>query len=168
MSINFTSSDEPEVILITENTSKYREPLSTKPLIFTCRRKQTVGILNVMNSEKTLTNYYDTLMGHEHTDDDEGGTKTLTRPKTQFKKPPMYKVLLLNDDYTPMDFVTHVLVKFFKKNNSEANSIMLSVHQTGAGLCGVFSFEIAETKVFQVNSFAKESKYPLKCTLEEE
>ena len=89
-----------------------------------------------------------------------------TRPKT--KKPSMYKVLLLNDDYTPMEFVVHVLEKFFNKNRQEATDIMLHVHRRGVGLCGVFTFEIAETKVAQVMDFARANEQPLQCTMEKE
>ena len=97
-----------------------------------------------------------------------GGTKKLTRPKTEIKKPSMYKVLLLNDDFTPMDFVVHVIMKFFKKSAPEAHEIMLNVHNKGAGLCGVFPFEIAETKVHKINSYAQKNQHPLKATYEQE
>ncbi len=89
-----------------------------------------------------------------------------TRPKT--KKPAMYKVLILNDDYTPMEFVVHVLEKFFGKNRAEATDIMLHVHRRGVGICGVFTFEIAETKVAQVMDFARANEQPLQCTIEKE
>lgn len=99
-------------------------------------------------------------------------TDTLTKPATKTKsktaKPPMYRVLLLNDDYTPMDFVVLVLVRFFKKTASEATQIMLSVHEQGVGLCGVYPFELAETKVAQVTRTARQSGHPLRCTLEPE
>lgn len=94
------------------------------------------------------------------------GTKTLTRPKV--KKPSMYKVILLNDDFTPMDFVIYVLMHFFKKSETDATQIMLDVHKKGAGLAGVYPFEIAETKVHQVHSLAQAQKYPLKCQIESE
>ena len=100
--------------------------------------------------------------------DDKGQVQTLTRPKVQTKRPPMYKVILLNDDYTPMDFVILILKKYFRKNEQEATEIMLQVHNEGAGLAGVFSFEIAETKVFQVNSHARKNQHPLRCIMEEE
>lgn len=96
----------------------------------------------------------------------EGSVITKVKPKT--KKPSMYKVLMLNDDYTPMDFVVHVLQKFFKKPESEALRIMLQVHQQGVGVCGVFSFEIAESKVHQVVDYARKHEHPLQCTLEKE
>jgi len=94
------------------------------------------------------------------------GVVVRTRPKT--KKPSMYKVLMLNDDYTPMEFVVSVLERFFNKNHEEANQIMLHVHQRGVGVCGVFTYEIAETKVNQVMEFARRNQHPLQCTLEKE
>jgi ATP-dependent Clp protease adaptor protein ClpS len=100
---------------------------------------------------------------------DEGtntGVVVRARPKT--KKPSMYKVLMLNDDYTPMEFVVHVLERFFGKNREEATRIMLHVHQRGVGVCGVYTYEIAETKVNQVMDFARRHQHPLQCTLEKE
>lgn len=94
------------------------------------------------------------------------GTVTLTKPKT--KKPSMYKVLMLNDDYTPMEFVVHVLERFFSKSREEATRIMLHVHQKGVGICGVFTYEVAETKVTQVMDLARKHQHPLQCTLEKE
>jgi ATP-dependent Clp protease adaptor protein ClpS len=100
--------------------------------------------------------------------DDEGrtGLVTKTRPKT--KKPSLYKVLLLNDDYTPMEFVIHVLEKYFSKGREEATRIMLHVHQKGVGVCGVFTYEVAETKVTQVMDVARQNGHPLQCTMEKE
>jgi len=80
----------------------------------------------------------------------------------------MYKVLLLNDDYTPMDFVVTILEKFFGKNENEAVEIMMTVHRKGVGLCGVYTYEVAETKVGQVMSFAKKNEHPLQCTMEKD
>lgn len=94
------------------------------------------------------------------------GVMVQTRPETQ--KPAMYKVLLLNDDYTPMEFVVHVLERFFSKNRQEATEIMLHVHRRGVGICGVFTFEIAETKVAQVMQFASANEQPLQCVMEKE
>ena len=99
-------------------------------------------------------------------DDDSTGLVTKTRPKT--KKPSLYKVLLLNDDYTPMEFVVHVLQKYFGKPREEAERIMLHVHQKGVGICGVYTFEIAETKVTQVMDFSRANHHPLQCTMEKE
>ena len=103
-------------------------------------------------------------MSGEFDQDNEQGLALETRTKT--KRPPLYKVLLLNDDYTPMEFVVHVLERFFSKTRDEATNIMLHVHQKGAGVCGVFSFEIAETKVVQVMDCARENQHPLQCTIE--
>ena len=99
-------------------------------------------------------------------DDNETGVATKSRPKT--KKPAMYKVLMLNDDYTPMEFVVHVLERFFNKTHEEAMQIMLHVHQQGVGICGVFTYEVAETKVTQVMDLAKEHQHPLQCTIEKD
>ena len=101
-------------------------------------------------------------------EDDEGktGLVTKTRPKT--KKPSLYKVLLLNDDYTPMEFVVHVLERFFHKNRDEATRIMWHVHQKGVGVCGVFTYEVAETKVAQVMDLARQNQHPLQCRMEKE
>jgi ATP-dependent Clp protease adaptor protein ClpS len=89
-----------------------------------------------------------------------------TRP--QLKKPQLYKVILLNDDFTPMEFVVRVLERFFHKNREEATHIMLHVHQKGLGICGVFTREVAETKVRQVMLYAAENQHPLQCTMEPE
>ena len=94
------------------------------------------------------------------------GTQTLTRPQTRSKEPAMYKVVLLNDDFTPMDFVIHILEKFFRKTPPEATEIMLAVHNKGAGIAGVFSYELAETKVYQVNDYSRRNQHPLKCIME--
>jgi len=92
------------------------------------------------------------------------GTKTLTRTK----KPSLYRVLLLNDDYTPMEFVVYVLERFFSKSREDAMEIMLHVHHKGVGVCGVFTYEVAETKVAQVLDLARRNEHPLQCTMEKE
>ena len=101
---------------------------------------------------------------------DDGGSQTgvvtKTAPKT--KKPPLYKVLLLNDDFTPMEFVVYVLERFFHKNRQEATTIMLHVHRRGVGICGIFTYEVAETKVNQVVDYARQNQHPLQCTMEKE
>lgn len=94
------------------------------------------------------------------------GLATRTRPKTQ--KPSLYKVLLLNDDYTPMEFVIHVLKAFFQMDTDQATRVMLHVHQKGVGVCGIFTYEVAETKVTQVMDFAQKNQHPLQCTLEKD
>ena len=100
-------------------------------------------------------------------DDGRGsGTAVITRTRTQTRKPGMFRVLLLNDDYTPMEFVVVVLRKFFSKGLEEAHNIMLHVHQHGVGECGVFTYEVAETKVTQVMDYARKQQHPLQCIME--
>jgi ATP-dependent Clp protease adaptor protein ClpS len=101
--------------------------------------------------------------GHDERD---FGTSTITKPKSETKTPPLYRVILVNDDYTPMDFVIHILQRFFSKEISEATKIMLDIHHQGAGICGTFSHEIAETKVYQVNQYSRQNQHPLKCVME--
>jgi ATP-dependent Clp protease adaptor protein ClpS len=101
-----------------------------------------------------------------HDEDGQTGVVTRTRPKT--KKPSMYKVLMLNDDYTPMDFVVHVLERFFGKSVEEATRIMLHVHHRGVGVAGVYTYEVAETKVNQVMDLARQQQHPLQCTIEKD
>jgi ATP-dependent Clp protease adaptor protein ClpS len=96
------------------------------------------------------------------------GTGIVTKPRAKTKKPSLYKVLLLNDDYTPMEFVVHVLERFFSKPREEAVQIMLHVHKRGVGICGVYTFEVAETKVAQVIDLARRHQHPLQCTMEKE
>jgi ATP-dependent Clp protease adaptor protein ClpS len=108
--------------------------------------------------------------------DDQGGndqererqTGLLLKPRPKTKKPSMYKVLILNDDYTPMEFVVHILERFFSKNRQEATDIMLHVHRRGVGICGIFTYEVAESKVAQVMDFARANEQPLQCTMEKE
>ncbi len=101
--------------------------------------------------------------------DDEGtATGVAVKSRRKTKKPAMYKVLLLNDDYTPMEFVVHVLERYFNKLNDDAVRIMLHVHQKGVGMCGVFTYEVAETKVGQVMDLARQHQHPLQCTIEKD
>ena len=99
-------------------------------------------------------------------DDGRSGTAIVTRTKPRTKRPNLYRVLLLNDDYTPMEFVVHVLQRFFNKDRDDATRIMLLVHQNGVGECGVFTYEVAETKVTQVMDFARKHQHPLQCVME--
>lgn len=110
-------------------------------------------------------------------DDGDGGredreerrqTGLLLKPRPKTKKPSMYKVLILNDDYTPMEFVVHILERFFNKNRQEATDIMLHVHRRGVGVCGIYTYEVAETKVAQVMDFCRANEQPLQCTMEKE
>ncbi|MCR9146188.1 MAG: ATP-dependent Clp protease adapter ClpS [Rhodobacteraceae bacterium] len=108
------------------------------------------------------------IMSGSDDDKDDGDASVIvdTRPKT--KRPPLYKVLLLNDDYTPMEFVVAVLERFFGMSHAQAFEIMLTVHKKGVAVVGVFSHEIAETKVAQVMDFARRHQHPLQCTMEKE
>ena len=99
-------------------------------------------------------------------EDGRSGTAIITKTKPRTKRPNLYRVLLLNDDYTPMEFVVHVLVRFFNKDRDAATRIMLHVHQNGVGECGVFTYEVAETKVTQVMDFARKHQHPLQCVME--
>ena len=112
---------------------------------------------------------------HGAGDDGDGGGSNggnqvgiATRTRTRPKKPNMFKVLMLNDDYTPMEFVVLVLKRFFSMDMDQATRVMLHVHQRGVGVCGVFAYEIAETKVNQVMDFAAQNQHPLRCTLEKD
>ena len=96
------------------------------------------------------------------------GTAVITRTKPKVKKPSLYRVLLLNDDYTPMEFVVHILERFFGLNHAQSFEIMLTVHKKGLAVVAVYSFEIAETKVAQVMDFARRHQHPLQCTMEKE
>lgn len=98
--------------------------------------------------------------------ENEIGLATKTRIRT--KKPSQYRVLLLNDDYTPMEFVVFILERFFNRSTEEATRIMLHVHQKGVGICGIYTFEVAETKVAQVLDLAKRHQHPLQCVMEKE
>ena len=98
--------------------------------------------------------------------DDSDGTGIATKTRTRTKRPSLYRVLLLNDDYTPMEFVVLVLERFFQKGREEATRIMLHVHQHGVGECGIYTYEVAETKVTQVMDFARKHQHPLQCVME--
>ena len=102
---------------------------------------------------------------HDHDHERDHGIAVETR-KPELERPPLYSVLLLNDDYTPMDFVIEALMRFFSMNMEKATQVMLHVHTRGRGVCGVFTREIAESKVAQVNEFARLNQHPLLCTIE--
>jgi len=115
-----------------------------------------------------LRRWIECASGEESGGDDDGrtGTAIIAKPKAKTKRPNLYRVLLLNDDYTPMEFVVLVLERFFNKDRDDATRIMLHVHQTGVGECGVFTYEVAETKVTQVMDFARKHQHPLQCVME--
>lgn len=102
----------------------------------------------------------------DHHEESGQNADVITQARPKIKKPNLYRVLLLNDDYTPMDFVVYVLEHFFHKNREEAMHIMLSVHHNGAGECGVFTYEVAEAKVVQVMDCARRNEHPLQCVID--
>ena len=108
------------------------------------------------------------LMGpdDDRGDDGEGETGVITRTKPATKRPSLYRVLLLNDDFTPMEFVIDVLARFFSMDLEQATKVMLHVHQNGVGECGVYTYEVAETKVTQVMDHARRNQHPLQCVME--
>src|SRR5436190_2358073 len=126
------------------------------PISWRCARRVRGGALETAMSDNDRVNK------------DNPTTGVVVKTKVKTKKPSMYKVLLLNDDYTPMEFVVHVLERFFNKNREDATQIMLHVHRRGVGVCGVYTYEVAETKVTQVIDFARRHEHPLQCTLEKE
>jgi ATP-dependent Clp protease adaptor protein ClpS len=103
----------------------------------------------------------------QESDQGSGEGLALQEARPKVKRPPLYKVMLLNDDFTPMEFVVHVLMVFFGMNEEKATQVMLHVHTRGVGVCGVFSKDVAETKVQQVNAHARQNLHPLLCTMEE-
>jgi ATP-dependent Clp protease adaptor protein ClpS len=120
-----------------------------------------------MHRKEPLSGLEISMAGRSDEDGPGGpGLGIATRTRTRTKKPTPYKVLMLNDDYTPMEFVVDCLQRFFRMDIEQATRVMLHVHQKGVGVCGVFSYEVAETKVNQVMDFAKQNQHPLQCTLE--
>jgi ATP-dependent Clp protease adaptor protein ClpS len=129
-----------------------------------------------LNSNKKLKFYIEhntknmpsSVMSKDNDENNEidGNTKLATKPKT--KIPSLYRVLMMNDDYTPMEFVIEVLEKFFQKNREEATQIMLHVHQRGVGVCGIYTYDLAETKAMQVMNYARKYEHPLQVQLEKE
>lgn len=117
------------------------------------------GVIEAVEAAMSAGSDYDN-------DGGDAGTVVIPRTKTVTKRPNLYRVLLLNDDYTPMEFVIHVVESFFQKNREEATRIMLHVHHHGVGECGIFSYEVAETKVTQVMDFARKHQHPLQCVME--
>lgn len=113
----------------------------------------------------TINNQLNLTMSYEHEDMGEGGL-AVEEVKPQLKRPSMYKVVLLNDDYTPMEFVVEILETYFSMNREQATQVMLTVHTQGKGVCGVFTRDIAETKAALVNQYARENEHPLLCEIE--
>jgi len=128
----------------------------------------TVQIRINLNHEYLIKKMPPLVMSKDDEDkkDIDGNIKLATKPKT--KTPPLYRVLMMNDDYTPMEFVIEVLEKFFQKNREEATQIMLHVHQRGVGVCGIYAYDLAETKAMQVMNYARKYEHPLQVQLEKE
>ena len=123
-----------------------------------------VGILGRIRERDEISSHQ--MSNPAKRQDDDSGAGLATRTKTRTKRPSLYRVLLLNDDYTPMEFVVIVLERFFQKGREEATHIMLHVHQHGVGECGIYTYEVAETKVAQVMDFARKHQHPLQCVME--
>jgi ATP-dependent Clp protease adaptor protein ClpS len=146
--------------------------VATKVEIAAHNKKRVGRIIMLRLSQGALArseNFLVSAAGSQPPGGDDGGrsnTAIVTKAKPRTKRPNLYRVLLLNDDYTPMEFVVHVLERFFNKNREDATRIMLHVHQNGVGECGVFTYEVAETKVTQVMDFARKHQHPLQCVME--
>ena len=157
-----------------------RESLDRKAMTKDCRKNVRFAAADALTdaievpifiaNAGHVAGYHATSMSDDDKDAKDGGEGTgtglATRTRTKTKKPSLYRVLLLNDDFTPMEFVVHVLERFFSKNREQATRIMLHVHNHGVGECGVFTFEVAETKVTQVMDFARKHQHPLQCVME--
>ena len=125
---------------------------------------ETGKTASIITLRQILFNHIKNMAEKINHDYDDG--LALQEAKPRLKRPPLYKVILNNDDYTPMDFVVHILEIFFSMDRENATRIMLEVHTRGRGICGIFTHEIAETKVSQVNSYSREHQHPLLCTME--
>ena len=124
-----------------------------------------------MKREKSNEPYFNTVLSSEENDNenfDKNFSSLTLQEKPKLKKPPLYKVIMLNDDYTPMEFVVLILERFFNVDHQQAVSIMLTIHQKGLAIVGVYPHEIAETKVAQVMEFSRKNQHPLQCTMEKE
>ena len=124
-------------------------------------------------TKPTRYRWPDTVPPTRASDDDkdrdgDGDVGVVVKAKPKTKRPSLYKVLMLNDDYTPMDFVVYVLERFFNMGTDKATQVMLHVHMKGVGICGVYTYEVAETKLVQVMDFARQNQHPLQCVMEEE
>ena len=158
---------------LNSGSCKRTEPFTSLRLaelkeIMTAKRAATEIVLN--SQDRCLDDGLPLIAGPMDDDEEGGGAGTgvITRTKPKTRKPSLYKVLILNDDYTPMEFVVHILERFFNKGREEATQIMLHVHQNGVGICGIYTYEVAETKVTQVVDFARQNQHPLQCTMERE
>lgn len=150
----------------------FRESLARSVVRLSKRTSNTPIMLRLITSPDLLPSSIAALSPRMANDDNRaGGTggpaaSVITKVKPKTKRPSLYRVLILNDDYTPMEFVVHVLERFFNKDHDAAHRIMMHVHQHGIGECGIFTYEVAETKVTQVMDFARKHQHPLQCIME--
>src|SRR5215216_5441804 len=140
-------------------------PQTVNLMIGRLRSNSFVGRIPDLESSARLISMSNSIRRPD-VDDGDSGTSIVTKTRPKTKRPSLYRVLLLNDDYTPMEFVVQVLERFFQKGREDATRIMLHVHQHGVGECGVYTFEVAETKVTQVMDFARKHQHPLQCVME--
>jgi ATP-dependent Clp protease adaptor protein ClpS len=141
------------------NVAGPKEPFQTGRISISNRLASAGGVVS------------ETVLMTERKQGDQGngvGSAVVTQVKPKTQRPSLYRVLILNDDYTPMEFVVYVLERFFNKSREDATRIMLHVHQHGVGVCGVFTYEVAETKVAQVVDTARRHQHPLQCTMEKD
>lgn len=136
------------------------------PLVRTRVLTPFVPVVGGLGSSEDVRSADDDTDGGSGREDEDQQVGVATKTRTKPKKPSQFKVLMLNDDYTPMEFVVMVLKRFFQMDLEQATRVMLHVHQKGVGVCGIFPYEIAETKVNQVMDFARQNQHPLQCTLE--
>ncbi len=132
------------------------------------KKKNVLNENIVCNNHDIITNHQVVLSGKDDDNNNDADIDIITKSRPKTKKPDLYKVVLLNDDYTPMDFVISVLEHFFNKGSEDATQIMLEVHRKGVGIAGVYTYEVAETKVEQVTNFSRQHEHPLQCTMEKE
>lgn len=136
------------------------------PLVRTRVLTPFVPVVGGLGSSEDVRSADDDTDGGSGREDEDQQVGVATKTRAKPKKPSQFKVLMLNDDYTPMEFVVMVLKRFFQMDLEQATRVMLHVHQKGVGVCGIFPYEIAETKVNQVMDFARQNQHPLQCTLE--
>ena len=163
-SFQFSSLQRGFGTFVTKPYEKYRHLiLSLQDVFFTVPSVQRLYL-----EDTTALDFTAPDLNGQHNEEEAGGVQLAPRPKSQMKTPPMFRVILLNDDFTPMDFVVDVLKNIFNHNNQSATEIMMQVHHKGAGVAGVFTHEIAETKVHLVHKNARRQQYPLRCIMEKE
>jgi len=154
------------ILFLTTRSPRFAAFLS-EPETTSCPKSMTASVRHI-SSEPRMPRAPRAADDDRKRRNEPGGPSTavITKTKTQVKKPSLYRVLLLNDDYTPMEFVVHVLERFFNKDREAATRIMLHVHHHGIGECGIYTYEVAETKVTQVMDFARKHQHPLQCVME--